>query len=401
MKKSPWLILAVCALLVGSSLLGACQSKGVVVAKVGKTNITQKDVDVFANFILLSNGATRADITSADDMKTLMNNALDASVTYELLSQKGQAMGLTPLSEQDQQSVTDQVSSYTQQLTPQSGLTAQDLNKLFTQFQVANLIEAQVNKDVSVTDADIQSKYDELSQQQKQSFDADASAYESSKSAGDTIVYVPAGFRYVKHILIAFSDTDASAISTARSNGDDAGANKLRDDALVKIKPKADEVMAKVKSGEDFDKLMADYGQDPGMQTDPEKTTGYEIGSSSSFVQEFKDAAMKLAKVGDVSDLVATDFGYHIIKYIGDVTPGAVPLDTVKDALQQTALTDKQNTNMDNTIAQWKTDAKVVTYPDKLNIVLTTPAPGATTAAAPELTPAATAPAETAAPAAS
>jgi parvulin-like peptidyl-prolyl isomerase len=395
---------------VTTGLLSACQNRGVLVGKVGKTNIMSKDVDTFANFLLLANGYTRADITDQDQMKSLMTSSLDNVVTLEVVMQKAKEMGVYPLSEEDQNAVNDQVNGYLDQLKSQfqpdaeskaatdksvdvdkevqkmiddkmkqDGLTVADMTKIMTEFKVSDLLEAQVNKDVAVTDADLQSKYDELVAQQKTDFDSDAAAYESARDGGETIAYVPAGFRYVKHILIAFSTDDSSAISTARSGGDDANANKLRDDALAKIKTKADEVLAKAKAGDDFDKLIDQYGEDPGMKEDPTKTTGYEIGASSSFVEEFRDAAMKLAKVGDISDLVGTDFGYHIIKYVSDKTPGPVALDSVKDALKETVLADKQNSNWETTIDGWKTAIGVTTYPEKLNTTVPTPAPAATT----------------------
>ena len=412
MKKTPWLALAVCLILMAGSLLGGCQSKGAVVAKVGKTNIMTKDVDTFANFLLLANGYTRSDMTDAEQMKSLMTSALDNVVTLEVIMQKAKEMGLYPLSEEEKKEVDDQVNNYLDQLKSsfqseaetkaasdksvdvdkevqkmidakmkEDGITVAELTQLLTQFKVSEVLEAQVNKEVAVSDADLQSAYDELAAQQKTDYDKDASAYENAQYSGETIVYVPAGYRYVKHILIALSDEDTNAISTARSGGDDTGADKLRDDALAKIKSKSDEVLAKAKAGDDFDKLIEEYGEDPGMKEDPAKTKGYEIGSESSFVEEFRDASMQLAKVGDISDLVGTDFGYHIIKYASDVTPGNVAMDTVKDTLTETVLADKQSSNWETTLEGWKTALGVTTYPDKLDTAVATPTPGAATPA--------------------
>lgn len=70
-------------------------------------------------------------------------------------------------------------------------------------------------------------------------------------------------------------------------------------------------LVAKAKAGEDFAKLAKEYSEDPGSQSN-----GGDLGFVSAdtpYVQEFKDAALKL-KQGEVSEVVVTQFGFHIIK---------------------------------------------------------------------------------------
>lgn len=69
----------------------------------------------------------------------------------------------------------------------------------------------------------------------------------------------------------------------------------------------AKKVLSRLKKGEKFDKLLAEFNNDPGM---PEE--GYEVSIGSGFVPEFEEASVKLQK-GKFSDLVQTDYGYHII----------------------------------------------------------------------------------------
>ncbi|EZP78700.1 PpiC-type peptidyl-prolyl cis-trans isomerase [Parageobacillus genomosp. 1] len=79
---------------------------------------------------------------------------------------------------------------------------------------------------------------------------------------------------------------------------------------LVKDEKTAKEVKAKLDKGEDFAKLAKEYSQDPGSAAN-----GGDLGwfGPGKMVKEFEDAAYKL-KVGQVSDPVKTDYGYHIIK---------------------------------------------------------------------------------------
>lgn len=79
---------------------------------------------------------------------------------------------------------------------------------------------------------------------------------------------------------------------------------------LVKDEKTAKEIKAKLDKGEDFAKLAKQYSQDPGSASN-----GGDLGwfGQGKMVKEFEDAAYKL-KVGEISDPVKTEYGYHIIK---------------------------------------------------------------------------------------
>lgn len=80
---------------------------------------------------------------------------------------------------------------------------------------------------------------------------------------------------------------------------------------LVSDEALAKQILTELKSGADFDALMMEYTEDPGIQTNPE---GYVFGEGE-MVEEF-ETAVKALKVDKVSGLVKTSYGYHIIKRI-------------------------------------------------------------------------------------
>jgi len=77
---------------------------------------------------------------------------------------------------------------------------------------------------------------------------------------------------------------------------------------------KIDTVMAKLKAGGDFAELAKEYSDDPGS-----KVRGGDLGffQIRSMVRPFAEAAFDIKNIGDISGIVKTRFGYHIIKLTG------------------------------------------------------------------------------------
>ena len=131
-----------------------------------------------------------------------------------------------------------------------------------------------------------------------------------------------------------------------------------------------DEINEKIAEGVDFDELIATYGvnedgtaSDPGMTTEPYKTSGYEVSSASTnYVPEFVEAAMSIDSVGGVSAPYLSSYGVHIVKYIGDVAGGPVAMtDEQREAKRQSLLTAKQSELYTSTLENWLAEA-AITY---------------------------------------
>ena len=111
----------------------------------------------------------------------------------------------------------------------------------------------------------------------------------------------------VRHILI-------------RADAKDAGAT-------AKAKQKAESVQKEAAAGKDFTQLAKQYSEDPGT-----KDRGGDIGyiSKGMVVPEFEQAAFSM-KVGEVSPVIQTPYGFHILKVDEIQEAKTEPLEKVKD----------------------------------------------------------------------
>lgn len=104
----------------------------------------------------------------------------------------------------------------------------------------------------------------------------------------------------VKHILISKPED---------GHGADDGHGHTDFKTETEAKALITDIFAKINAGEDFDTLINEYSEDPGLDSNPD---GYHLKKGDA-VAEFEEASLKL-KENEISDIVETDFGYHIIK---------------------------------------------------------------------------------------
>jgi peptidyl-prolyl cis-trans isomerase D len=98
----------------------------------------------------------------------------------------------------------------------------------------------------------------------------------------------------------------------------------------------AEEVLAKARAGEDFAALAKEYSEDATAES------GGELGffSRGQMVKPFEDAVFAL-QVGEISDIIRTDFGYHIINLVAVQPAGVRTLDEVREEISNELRLDK------------------------------------------------------------
>ena len=85
--------------------------------------------------------------------------------------------------------------------------------------------------------------------------------------------------------------------------------NKKELENQDELKAKAAEVASRAKAGEDFDALIKEYNEDPGMESSPD---GY-VFTEGEMVDEFYQGT-KALEIGGISDPIKSNYGWHIIQ---------------------------------------------------------------------------------------
>ena len=142
---------------------------------------------------------------------------------------------------------------------------------------------------------------------------------------------------------------------------DEALAKKLRDE--LDREPEKFEELAKANS---VDTATAARGGDLGFF------------GQGRMVAEFERAAFALEKPGDISPVIQTPFGFHIIKLIERKDGPSKPFDEVKDRIRVAMLNQRRQEQVSQRFDRLKADAKIDVHDDVLDkVALPTPAPGA------------------------
>jgi peptidyl-prolyl cis-trans isomerase D len=102
------------------------------------------------------------------------------------------------------------------------------------------------------------------------------------------------------------------------------------DAEVEEIRKKAEDILKQAKKGSNFNDLAKKYSEDPGS-----KDKGGDLGFivAGQTVPEFEKTAFSLEN-GQISDLVKTQYGFHIIKVVENESAHTKPFEEVRDSLR-------------------------------------------------------------------
>ena len=268
--------------------------------------------------IQLARAAQQGGQVSDDQLAALKNDILDSLIEREILYQQSQKVGI----QVTDQIVDDQLAAIKKRFPSETeyktALSKMNLSEdevilqIKRGLSIKELIDQQITSKIVITDEESKAYYDQNPQMFKQPEQIKAS-----------------------HILIK---VDAKA--------DDA--------KKVEARKKIEAVQQKLKDGGDFAALAKEYSEGPSS------TKGGDLGyfRRGQMVKPFEEAALAM-KPNEVSDVVETRFGYHLIK-VYDIKPEqTLAYADVKDKIIQRMKQEKVEKEAVQYVDKLKKDAKL------------------------------------------
>ena len=298
-------------------ILTSCS--GEYAATAGNTKITSGEINFYLSSIKLQ--MTGTELSNDEDWQTqeiegmkaidfAKERALESAAENVAYIEIAEYLGIE-LSDEDNQRIESIKDNLVTQYGGESGyksfLKTQDLDDSFIDMLCKSMIcsEKLTDKAVSdnpLTDDEKAAKFAEIK----------ASQYKA------------------KHILFAKVDT------TTRS--------PLSDEEIAQAKTLAEDVYSRVQNGEDFDTLMNEYSEDPGLATNPD---GYVFGKGE-MVTEFEECVEGLS-IGQVG-FAESELGYHIIKR----------LDIEMSDVEEDIESELRSERLEQAMEKWKTESGFV-----------------------------------------
>jgi len=158
------------------------------------------------------------------------------------------------------------------------------------------------------------------------------------------------------------SDEDMKKFYEQNKDKFKSGEQMKASHILVKTEKEAKDVLAQIKAGGNFEELAKKNS------VDSSSAKGGDLGwfGKGSMVPAFEKAALEL-KENQVSDVVKSDFGFHIIKLTGKRAAGTRPFEEVKDQIKGAIMPTKQQEIFQKIKEELKKSAKINIKEDVLN----------------------------------
>ena len=252
----------------------------------------------------------------------------------------------------------DELTAAVEDQLAQAGYTEESLMESAELNDVLNFIYEKATADVTVTEEEVKEAFDAKVAEQKETY-ADVDSFINDYVNENEILYTPENVRLMECIYIAKVDGEATEdeatadeatpaeatpaeATAAEATIDEATADEAVDIASLTGYAKAKAIAAAVAGGADYEEAMKAYNED--SSTEEQMMRGYPVAEGCTLYGDgFVDGALALEHVGDVSDVIETDYGYFILRYAKDLEAGEADFETRKDAQTEETLTNKKN----------------------------------------------------------
>lgn len=278
-----------------------------LVAKIGDEKITKTEIEgEFKPVISMMKENGQLNAIPAEMWKTEVKKRVNDMVSTKLLLKLAEAEGYNP----DPVKADEEFKKITTQIPPEQlaetlakqGMTPEAIKaRIAIGLAIQKWIEDKIVASVKVSDEEAEKYYNENPDRFKKPETVRAS-----------------------HILIKFDDLDPEKAKGMT----DEQKKKADDDLKQQSLKKAQDILARLKKGEDFAKLAAENS------ACPSKEKGGDLGAfeKGRMTPAFEKSAFSL-KPGEMSDIVETEFGYHIIKTTEKNDAGVTSFNDVKGFL--------------------------------------------------------------------
>lgn len=126
------------------------------------------------------------------------------------------------------------------------------------------------------------------------------------------------------------------------------------DETRALKKKELEDVRAQIAGGADFGELASKYSDCPSK----ERNGDLGLFSRGRMVKEFEDEAFKLAP-GEISQVVETPFGYHVIKVTEHNEPSTVPLEDVRQEISEHVKNSRQEEAFESFLQKLRENAQI------------------------------------------
>ena len=219
--------------------------------------------------------------------------------------------------------------------------------------------------DARPDEAQLQAFYDELLSSDQAYYSESPADYPTDALYNDVPpLWVPEGCRRVRLLILGFDEDDMIAYDELLSR-EDPPAEEL-DQLFSHLTEQAEDIAQRLEAGESLAALAAER-ESPLLPSELLNPDGIVVNEAFDLIgDEAIQAAMALSQQGEISRPVRCPWGLLFIQYLGEVTPGPRPLDEVREAISNMALSSLREQRYAEKLDQLARDARLTFFFDRL-----------------------------------